>query len=257
MDKRILIVGAGISGLSAGIYARFNGYPVSIFEMHGIPGGLCTAWERKGYRFDISMHMLTGSDSGPFHQMWKELGVVPKFRFHRHDHATQVEGMGKKLLFSADRQKLEKALLEISPQDGELIREFTRLIFGRDMMKAATLKPRKLENIGDKIRMFVVILPLFRTLARYNRVTIQQFSERFRNPFLREVVRFVVDAPGWPMPGFPMTAMPGFMRTGISEAGVPLGGSQEVVFHLAELFKELGGELHLNSRVSDLIRDQA
>jgi phytoene dehydrogenase-like protein len=63
MDKQIIIVGAGIAGLSAGIYARMNGYKTTILEMHNIPGGLCTAWERKGYTFDISMHMLTGSVS--------------------------------------------------------------------------------------------------------------------------------------------------------------------------------------------------
>jgi len=37
------------------------------------------------------------------------------------------------------------------------------------------------------------------------------------------------------------------------EAGAPLGGSQQVVYHIAELYKELGGEIQMNSRVTDLI----
>jgi phytoene dehydrogenase-like protein len=74
MEKSVIIVGAGMAGLSAGCYARMNGYKARIYEMHTIAGGLCTAWKKRGYTFDISMHMLTGSVSGPFHKMWKELG---------------------------------------------------------------------------------------------------------------------------------------------------------------------------------------
>ena len=65
MGREMIIVGAGIAGLSTGYYAQRNGYQATIYEMHKIPGGLCTAWKRKGYTFDISMHMLVGSRSGP------------------------------------------------------------------------------------------------------------------------------------------------------------------------------------------------
>ena len=47
MNKSMIIVGAGIAGLSTGCYAQMNGYQSTIFEMHSIPGGLCTAWKRK------------------------------------------------------------------------------------------------------------------------------------------------------------------------------------------------------------------
>jgi len=67
-EKSVVIVGAGMAGLSAGCYARMNGYKATTLEMHNIPGGLCTAWKRKGYTFDISMHMLTGSKGGAFHR---------------------------------------------------------------------------------------------------------------------------------------------------------------------------------------------
>ena len=42
----IIIIGAGIAGLAAGCYAQMNGYQTCIFEMHTLPGGLCTAWTR-------------------------------------------------------------------------------------------------------------------------------------------------------------------------------------------------------------------
>jgi len=49
MAKKVVIIGAGIAGLSAGCYARMNGYDVEIHEAHHLPGGLCTAWKRQGY----------------------------------------------------------------------------------------------------------------------------------------------------------------------------------------------------------------
>ena len=84
-------------------------------------------------------------------------------------------------------------------------------------------------------------------------MTVQQFAARFKDPFLREAVRFFIDAPGWPMPQFPMVVMAGFVKSGVTEAGAPLGGSQQVAFHIADLYKQLGGETHFNSRVTDLI----
>lgn len=253
MEKDILIIGAGISGLSAGCYAQMNGYRTSINEMNKIPGGLCTAWQRKGYTFDISMHMLTGSVSGPIHKMWEELGVTGKFKFHFHNHISQIEGMGRKLNFSTNRKKLEDEMLAISPEDTGLIKEFTDIIFGPDMMKAASLKPAELKNIFDKVKPIPFILPLLRIFSRYNKMTFQQFAARFKDPFLREAVRFFIDAPGWPMPQFPMVVMAGFVKSGVSEAGAPLGGSQKVAFHVADLYKHLGGEIHYNSSVAGLI----
>ncbi len=60
-EKSIIIIGAGIAGLTAGIYGRLNGYKTSIFEMGIKPGGLCTAWERQGYIIDGCLHWLVGT----------------------------------------------------------------------------------------------------------------------------------------------------------------------------------------------------
>jgi 2-polyprenyl-6-methoxyphenol hydroxylase-like FAD-dependent oxidoreductase len=39
MEKSMLIIGAGIAGLSAGCYGQMNGYKTQLFEMHDKPGG--------------------------------------------------------------------------------------------------------------------------------------------------------------------------------------------------------------------------
>ena len=59
--KSVAIIGGGIAGLCAGCYAQMNGYRSRIYEMHDLPGGLMTAWERKGYTIDYCIHWLVGS----------------------------------------------------------------------------------------------------------------------------------------------------------------------------------------------------
>jgi phytoene dehydrogenase-like protein len=253
MGNSIIIIGAGMSGLSTGCYARMNGYKTTIFEMHSIPGGLCTAWKRKGYKFDISMHLVTGSVSGPFNQMWRELGVINNFDFHYHDHFSKVESKGKSITFCNNKENLEAQMIAISPVDSSLIKEFTNLIFGRDMLNALSLKPTELQNFIDKIRAFPLILPLIKTFIKYKKKSLQEFAEKFTDPFLKKAVRYFIDAPGWPMPDYPMITLTGFVKNGMSRSGVPLGGSQQVAFKIADLYKELGGEIKFNKRVKELI----
>jgi len=254
MGKSIIIVGAGIAGLSAGCYARMNGYKTTILEMHNIPGGLCTAWNRKGYSWDLSMHMLTGSCSGPFYRMWEELGVVPNREFHYHREMARIECLdGKILEYSTDRKNLEDQMLKLSPTDAPLIREFINLVFGKDLMNAASLKPQELSNLFDSLKTWPVILPLMGKFTKYGKQTIQDFASRFHDPFLRQAVQFYIDAPGWPMLRFPMIALAGFMKSAVSEAGTPLGGSQQVVNGMADLYKKLGGDIEYKCRVKDVI----
>ena len=61
MEKSIVIIGGGLTGLAAGSYGRMNGYKTTIFEMHNIAGGVATAWKRKGYTIDGAMNWLMGS----------------------------------------------------------------------------------------------------------------------------------------------------------------------------------------------------
>jgi phytoene dehydrogenase-like protein len=252
-EKSIVIVGAGMAGLSAGCYARMNGYKATILEMHSIPGGLCTAWKRKGYTFDISMHMLTGSKGSAFREMWRELGVMENRRFHYHGEMCTVESGDKRISYSTDATRLEEQMVALSSADAELSRAFARLLGGPGMMGAASLDAPELVSRLAGLGMFIKILPLMGTLRKYGKTTVQEFATRFSDPFLREAVRLFIDGPGWPMLRFPMVGLAGFLKSSVSEAGVPIGGSQQVAFTIAELFKKLGGELRLKTRVSGVI----
>jgi phytoene dehydrogenase-like protein len=253
MPKTMIIVGAGMAGLSTGCYAQMNGYKTTIFELHEVPGGLCTAWTRKGYTFDLSMHMLANSKSGPFKKMWDELGVTADQEFYYHDDKVVVEGEGKRLALSVDRSRLEEQMLAISPDDSAVIREFVDLFCGRGLMDLAPLDPPELTGVAAKVKMAFSMIPMMGLFRKYAKVSLQEFAARFKDPFLGRAVRYAVDSPGWPMPQFPMIVMAGFARAGVSEAGYPLGGSRRVAFKMAKLYRTLGGEVRYNSRVQDVL----
>jgi len=56
MPEKVIIIGAGVSGPFAGCYLQMNGFDTEIFEMHDLPGEVCTAWKRGGYTFDGCIH---------------------------------------------------------------------------------------------------------------------------------------------------------------------------------------------------------
>jgi len=125
-DQSVIVVGAGVAGLSTGCYAQMNGYHAMIFETHAIPGGVCTTWKRKGYAIDGCMHWLTGTAPGEvFHPMWEELGVVQNLTVVNHDEYARIVGDGDDILMVySDIDRLEQHMKEASPEDSDVIEQF-------------------------------------------------------------------------------------------------------------------------------------
>lgn len=74
--KNIIIIGSGITGLSARINALLKGYKVTIYEKNNFVGGCASGWYRKNYYIDNCMHWLTGTNQyTKDFKAWKKLGV--------------------------------------------------------------------------------------------------------------------------------------------------------------------------------------
>ncbi|HEY3352117.1 MAG TPA: NAD(P)/FAD-dependent oxidoreductase [Polyangia bacterium] len=251
--KDVIIIGAGMAGLSAGCYAQMNGYRSRIFESHALPGGLCTAWKRRGYVFDASIHMLMSSTSGMFHRMWQELGVVQGRQFVHHDVVTHIETMGRKVDIFADLDRLEHELLALSPGDAGLIRQLIRMARPFVGFDLELDKPRELWGPRDYLKQLRAMLPLLGVL-RHAKSSLQGFASQCQDPCLAEVVRLLVDTPGWPMPEVPLiTALVVLAAYHTRNAGTPLGGSIKVAQTVAKHYRGLGGTIHFNSRVAKIL----
>ena len=124
--KKILIIGGGIAGLCAGVYARKCGYQAEVLEMNTLPGGLAMSWRRGEYTFETCLHWLVGSKPGAdLRDYWEELFDISALRFVDPEEVARIETeSGESLAIPTDPDRLEATLLARSPADAKAIRAF-------------------------------------------------------------------------------------------------------------------------------------
>lgn len=252
----MIIIGAGIAGLAAGCYAQMNGYQTQIFELHNLPGGLCTSWQRQGYLFDGCLYYLFGSGAGqPFYQVWEELGAVQGRQFVHHDELMRVvEPKGNTLIVYSNPDRLEAHLKQISPGDRFLIEDLCDGIraFTRFDLSLLWQIPKSLMTIADWTRIGLKMLPFVEPLATWGSISAQDFANRFEHPFLRRAIAQMFGWSSIPM----MVGMSLLAYTHMRNAGVPLGGSLEFARSIEQRYLDLGGEIHYNAQVERILVEQ-
>lgn len=229
MKKKIIIIGAGIAGLSAGCYGQMNGYETQIFEMHTFPGGLCTSWDRKGYRVDGCIHWLMGvNPESMFYEIWNELGAFKGKELLYHDYIMHIENNeGNKLIMYSDIDKFEAHLLELSPKDNDVIRELTVAV-------------RRFKDIRTASRD--------ENLVKYFKITMGDFVQRFKDQFLREAFLAFSSKECSVFSLIFQLAIYNNM-----DACWPVGGSLEFARGIERRYLELGGRISYNSKVEEIL----
>ena len=126
----ILIIGGGVAGLSAGIYAQLDGHRAVICEKLPTAGGNLTGWRRGDCRIDNCIHWLTGTNpSSPIYRMWTDLGALGDgIEIHRGESLYTCEKDGETISLWRDLDRLERTMLAISPADRKEIHKMIRVI---------------------------------------------------------------------------------------------------------------------------------
>ncbi|WP_206538946.1 phytoene desaturase family protein [Nocardiopsis lucentensis] len=253
--KSMIIVGGGLGGLSTGCYARMNGYRTRIFEMHEVPGGCCTAWDKGDFTFDWCVSWLLGNGPGSeMHRIWLELGAIQGKEMRHFDVFNVVRGRdGRKVYFYSDPDRLEAHLLDLSPTDARVIGDFCRGLrkFIRCLRVYPFLKPVGLMGPVERMRMMSRFIPYFNVIRRSITVLMRDYSERFREPLLREAFNHILYEKH---PNFPV--LPFYFQLAAhadGAAGVPEGGSLGLARSIEERYRRLGGKIRYNARVEEIL----
>jgi phytoene dehydrogenase-like protein len=252
MTHSIIIVGAGIAGLSAGCYAQMNGYQTRIFELHDKPGGLCTSWTRNGYTFDGCIEWLLGSKAGTdMNRMWQELGAVQGRQFIDYAVFQRIEGRdGRALSIYADLDRLERHMKELSPADSAAIEELCNV--GRRFIPFVDLDSPA--GLIEGIKMSIRMVPFIGLMLKYGKITTEAFAARFSDPFLRQAIMAFADVnggKGLPVAGLMYTPAAMHLHNG----GYPLGGSLEFAQAIERRYLDLGGEILYRSCVEKILTE--
>ncbi len=73
---RIVVVGAGIGGLTTGALLAHRGYRVLVLDQALVPGGCASTFKRKGFTFDVGATQVAGLEPGGIHhRIFSELEI--------------------------------------------------------------------------------------------------------------------------------------------------------------------------------------
>ena len=246
MKKKVIVIGGGIAGLSAGIYAIRCGFDVTILEGHGIAGGNCTSWKRGDYLFEGGMHWLGGADGKePINKAWHTVGALDdSVVIHTPEPFMEYHHNGTPVRIYRNVDETERHFLELSPPDEKKIRKLCG-----DIRKLRGLSVPIFDLRGVKVtkkeRMPLAslfsALSALRVMRKYSGSSGKD-AVTFTHEGLRDMFRsFTNDGLAFMMLTF------GSLANG--DGGFPEGGSLPFVARIVKRFTDMGGELLCGTHV--------
>lgn len=227
-----VIIGAGMSGLAAGIRLSMYDKKVVILEKHTITGGLNSYYDRGKRKFDVGLHALTNfvdpsSRGRPFNKLLKQLRIpYDDFKLHQQNYSV-IQFPDKKLKFTNDINFLIEEVQMYFPHeiDGFMnllshIKDFNEVDLSNELVMA---KDVVRNFIKDPSLIEMIFCPLLIYGSAWERdMDFSQFVIMFKSIFLE-----------------------GFSR--------PSGGVRTIIELLLKRFEECGGELRNKSEVTRII----
>lgn len=153
----VAIIGAGMSGLAAGIRLAYFGRSVCIFERHNAPGGLNGFYSLGGRKYDVGLHAVTnfvgpGVKGTPLGRILRQLRIERDELDLAPQVGSRVAFPGTNLRFTNDPAVLEAAVAQEFPRQ---IDNFRALIAAIQAFDDNSLDPPRAsarEFIGAHIR---------------------------------------------------------------------------------------------------------
>ena len=128
------IIGAGIGGLVCGCYLVKSGYKVLIVEQHDKPGGYCTSFQRRGYRFDSAIHYLGGINNGILGKIIDELNIRNKLKFYQPDPTDKIIMPDEITYIRKDHRDTLKEWQKSFPKEKTELSNFFKFISQKDVL---------------------------------------------------------------------------------------------------------------------------
>ncbi|MEI7511606.1 MAG: phytoene desaturase family protein [Candidatus Peregrinibacteria bacterium] len=248
--KKIIIIGAGPGGLSAGMILAHRGYDVEIFERHDEVGGRNAPIRINGYTFDVrptfvmlpqvfaDIFSLAGRD------YYRELDIIPLETLYRLRYSD-----GRDFFVHAEKSALKKEFDRVFPHEWS----------GYERWFA--FHQKKHERVIDCLGMpyqtwwSYFNLKILRALPylQVHRSVMSVLGDYFQSEDLKMSMAFQAKYLGmspWHCPGT-FTILP-FMehKFGISHYR---GGVNQLSQVMARIFQEEGGKIHLSTEAKQII----
>jgi phytoene desaturase len=253
--KTLIIIGAGLTGLSTGCYAQMNGYRSHIFEHHTVPGGVAACWKRKGYLIDGGIHFVMSHKPGTaLHELYRELGFAARCVDMTTYGRFTDEASGRSVLVTQHLDRLAHDLKALSPTDARIVDELiagARTMQGLDLSEVGMSKPPELVGLLEQLEEMWAMRGLLKyMIGKYAR-PVADYVQAVHDPWLRECIKylFLPEVPVWFV----------FMVLGLladGQLGMLEGGCLDFVLPIEKRYKELGGRVTYRATVEEILVEQ-
>lgn len=242
--KKVIIIGGGIAGLSAGIYAQQNGFATEIYEKNPMVGGECTGWNRQGYHIDNCIHFLTGCrPEDEIYQVWRNVGAIDDTTgLIRDPYVYKLEADGKALHFWRDLEKTRQEFLSAAPEDAVELNRFFDAVKLAECVKVPTQKSLAEMNPLEYMKFGMSMKDMGKVSQEYGKESVGDLVERFRNPLVRDMMGCYFQSS---YQAVTLITTYAFFTSGT--AAILEGGSVGLVRRVAKRYTDLGGKIHTNS----------
>ncbi len=251
----VVIIGAGAGGLSAGATLSQKGVKPLILEQHDKPGGYMTAFERGDYRFEGSLHMMDGLDEGGLtRKLFKRLDILDRVQIVKFDPLYRSVHPDFTLDIPADLNAYLALLKKQFPHEAEGIDQLFEVLInmGNDINGLNDLM-----NQPPLLRWlkYPLVPVLYRDFFSNRNATLDEFIEKYISDpktisVILQIATFMGVAPSRSPAILSAVMIESYHRHGTFHF---IGGSQAVSNALAEVIRENGGEVRLNTRVEKIL----
>jgi phytoene dehydrogenase-like protein len=199
MDYDVLIVGAGMSGLAAGIRLAYYDKRVCILEKHYRVGGLNSYYNRGGRKFDVGLHAMTnyvpkGVKLTPLPKMLRQLKLKPEDFALCPQRMSAIKFPDKTLKFNNDLEFFVQEVVDNFPAQADNFQRLLKTIFEYDELNlyAKPISAREVVGsiISDPLLIDMIFCPLmFYGNAQENDIEFGQFVIMFKGIYCEGFAR--------------------------------------------------------------------
>jgi phytoene desaturase len=128
-DADVIIIGAGVAGLTCGCLLAKRGLKVLIIEKNQKVGGCCTSFEKEGFSFDLSVQSIGECQRGG--RVWgllKELNLLDQIHFIPLEPAREYHFPDLKVLQSSYLETHIENLSQLFPKETMGIRQVYEIL---------------------------------------------------------------------------------------------------------------------------------